>query len=132
MRGGAGTFRLLRVAQDDWVYVADADDVTDREPVAVQAHGYPIALFRVEDEFFALWSRCPHAGGPLEEGYQKGDVVVCPWHGSMFRVSTGERLDGPSPTDASAFPVGVDDEGHIFIGPPPPGIQPPPPSFLQL
>ena len=116
---------------DEWVYVAEEADVTDRQPLPVQAHGYPIALFRVEDELFALWSRCPHAGGPLEDGYQKGDVVVCPWHGSMFRISTGERLDGPSAVDATAFPVGVD-EGHVFIGPPPKGIEPPPPSFLQL
>jgi nitrite reductase/ring-hydroxylating ferredoxin subunit len=116
---------------DEWVDVAGVDDIDEREPLAVQAHGYPIALFRVGDEISALWSRCPHAGGPLDQGYQKGDVVMCPWHGSMFRVTTGERLDGPSPVDATAFPVEVEDD-RIWIGPPPPGMDPPPPSFLQL
>lgn len=117
--------------EEEWWDVAGVDDVSDREPLAVQAHGYPLALFRVGDEFFALWSRCPHAGGPLDEGYQKGDVVVCPWHGSMFRVTTGERLDGPADTGATAFPVEVED-GRVWVGPPPGGTPPPPPSFLQF
>jgi nitrite reductase/ring-hydroxylating ferredoxin subunit len=117
--------------EEEWWDVAGVDEVSEQAPLAVQAHGYPIALFRVGNDFHALWSRCPHAGGPLDEGYQKGDVVVCPWHGSMFRVSTGERLDGPAPTGATAFPIEVED-GRIWIGPPPEGIEPPPPSFLQF
>jgi nitrite reductase/ring-hydroxylating ferredoxin subunit len=117
--------------EEEWWDVAGIEDVPEHQPLAVQAHGYPIALFRVGDDVFALWSRCPHAGGPLDDGYQKGDVVVCPWHGSMFRVSTGERLDGPSAVDATSFPVEVED-GRVWVGPPPPGIDPPPPSFLQF
>ena len=117
--------------EEEWWDVAGVDDVSETQPLAVQAHGYPIALFRFEDDFHALWSRCPHAGGPLDDGYQKGDVVVCPWHSSMFRVTTGERLDGPATKDATTFPVEVED-GRIWIGPPPQGTEPPPPSFLQF
>ena len=116
---------------DGWVDVAGVDEVPDRSPLGVEAHGYPIALFRVGDSFGALWSRCPHAGGPLDDGYVKGDVVVCPWHGSMFRTTTGERLDGPSEVDATAFPVDLRG-GRILIGPPPQGTEPPPPSFLSF
>ena len=109
--------------------VAGVDEVPDREPLSVEAHGYPIALFRVGETFGALWARCPHAGGPLDDGYVKGDVVTCPWHGSRFRVTTGERLGGPSHSDATAFPVEVAD-GRILVGPAPEGSAPPPPSFL--
>ena len=116
---------------DDWVDVAGVDDVPDRDALSVEAHGYPIALFKVGAAFSALWSRCPHAGGPLDDGYVKDDVVVCPWHGSMFRITTGEALDGPTETDATAFPVEVAD-GRILIGPPPAGTPPPPPSFLSF
>ena len=113
----------------EWVDVAGIGDVPDREPLSVEAHGYPIALFRTGDTFSALWSRCPHAGGPLDDGYVKDDVVVCPWHSSMFRVTTGECLDGPSQSDATAFPLDVAD-GRILVGPPPQGTDPPRPSFL--
>ena len=117
--------------EEEWWDVAGVEEIPDNAPLAVQAHGYPIALFNVDGQICALWSRCPHAGGPLDDGYQKGDVVVCPWHGSMFRVTTGERLDGPAAVDATAFPVEVEDD-RVWIGPPPAGIEPPPPSFLQL
>ena len=114
----------------DWADVAGVGEVPDREPMRVEAHGYPIALFRLgEDTFSALWSRCPHAGGPLDDGYVKGDVVVCPWHASMFRITTGERLEGPSRVNATVFPLKVAD-GRILVGPPPEGTAPPPPSFL--
>ena len=113
----------------DWIDVAGVEEVPDRAPMSVEAHGYPIALFRIGDTFSALWSRCPHAGGPLDDGYVKDDVVVCPWHASMFRITTGEVLGGPAQTDATAFPVEVD-EGRILIGPPPQGMAPAGPSFL--
>jgi nitrite reductase/ring-hydroxylating ferredoxin subunit len=113
----------------DWVDVAGVDEVPDRAALSVEAHGYPLALFRIGDTFSALWARCPHAGGPLDDGYVKDDVVVCPWHGSAFRITTGERLDGPARTDATVFPVEVSD-GRVLVGPPPRGTEPAAPSFL--
>ena len=113
----------------DWVDVAGVDDVPDREPLTVQAHGYAIAFFLRGGTVSSLWTRCPHAGGPLDEGYVKDDVVTCPWHGSMFRVTTGQLLGGPSQTDATVFPVEVAGD-RILVGPPPEGMGPPPPSFL--
>jgi nitrite reductase/ring-hydroxylating ferredoxin subunit len=113
----------------DWVDVAGVDEVPDRDPMTVQAYGYLIALFKTGKRFSALWARCPHAGGPLNEGFVKEDVVVCPWHSSMFRISTGEALGGPTQSDATAFPVEVV-KGRVYVGPPPPDAQPPPPSFL--
>lgn len=116
---------------EGFVDVAAADEVPDRDPLAVDAHGYRVALFRLGDGFGALWSRCPHAGGPLDEGYVNGEVVACPWHGAMFRISDGECLGGPSAEDAVAFPVEVAD-GRVLVGPPPEGTEPPPPSLLDL
>jgi nitrite reductase/ring-hydroxylating ferredoxin subunit len=116
---------------DDYVDVGAVDDLPEREPVGVEAHGYRVALFRVAGGVAALWSRCPHAGGPLDEGYVKDDVVLCPWHSSMFRVTTGERLDGPAETGAVVFPVEVVD-GRVLVGPAPPGTEPPPPSLSSF
>lgn len=116
---------------DDFVDVAGLDEVREREPLAVDAHGYRVALFRIGDAISALWSRCPHAGGPLDEGYVNGDVVACPWHGGMFRVSDGECLGGPPESPATVFPVRLSGE-RILVGPPPPGTEPPPPSLFDL
>jgi nitrite reductase/ring-hydroxylating ferredoxin subunit len=113
----------------DWVDVAGVGDLPDGGVVAVRAHDYSVALFRIGEGYHALWSRCPHAGGPLEDGMFRGDTVSCPWHSSTFRVTDGTRVSGPSAVDATAFPVEVAD-GRVLVGPPPPGTPPPPPTLF--
>jgi nitrite reductase/ring-hydroxylating ferredoxin subunit/uncharacterized membrane protein len=44
----------------------------------------------------AIANTCSHFGGPLAEGEREGDVVVCPWHGSRFDISTGDVIGGPA------------------------------------
>lgn len=119
------------MAEEEFVDVCSVDELPERDPLGVDAHGYRLALFVEDDEVTALLARCPHAGGPLDEGYVKDGVVACPWHGSMFSVVSGECLSGPATAGATAFPVRIDGD-RVLIGPPPPGTEPPPPSFLSL
>lgn len=53
--------------------------------------GRIIALFNIDGRFHALDGICPHAGGPLAEGYLRKNVVTCPWHGWQFDVTTGQH-----------------------------------------
>merc|ERR1711933_12321 len=48
---------------------------------------------------FCVGNLCPHIGTPMSEGADViGDVIVCPLHGSSFKVTTGELIDWcPSP-----------------------------------
>ena len=62
----------------------------------VQAEGREIALFRAGGKVCALEAVCPHQGGPLAEGGLDGNVVMCPWHGWQFDVTTGECTFNPS------------------------------------
>lgn len=55
------------------------------------ADGRIIALFNVDGQFHALDGICPHAGGPLAEGFLRKNVVTCPWHGWQFDVTTGQH-----------------------------------------
>jgi nitrite reductase/ring-hydroxylating ferredoxin subunit len=49
-----------------------------------------------EGRLFCLQARCTHAGAPLAEGTVENDILTCPWHGSKFRISDGEVLEGPA------------------------------------
>lgn len=71
----------------------------------------PIAVFNMDGAYYACSSRCPHAGGPLADGFVRGSSVVCPWHGWNFdlSLSTQEALDG-----VIRYPVVVE-EGELFI-----------------
>ncbi|MGH2767355.1 MAG: Rieske (2Fe-2S) protein [Actinomycetota bacterium] len=109
--------------------VAGTEDVQDGRGLAVFAHGQRIALFRRGDAYYALGPRCPHAGGPLEEGYLKGETVICPWHASVFKLDSGEAVGGPALQGVPAYPVKVV-AGKVLVGPPPPGTEPPAPSLF--
>jgi nitrite reductase (NADH) small subunit len=71
------------------VKVAEKSDLTEGTGKVVSVEGRSIALFRVNDDYFALANVCLHRGGPLGEGNLSGSVVTCPWHGWKFDVRTG-------------------------------------------
>jgi len=50
-------------------------------------------------KLFCVGNLCPHIGTPMSEGADViGDAIVCPLHGSSFKVTTGELIDWcPSP-----------------------------------
>ena len=68
--------------------------------------GRSIAVFNLGGEFFGLFNRCPHQGGPMCEGIltgliesdepdrysRKGEIIRCPWHGWEFDVRTGQSV----------------------------------------
>jgi nitrite reductase/ring-hydroxylating ferredoxin subunit len=59
------------------------------------ADGSPrVALVNVAGQVFGFEDRCPHLGGPLSRGELRGRMLVCPWHGWMIDVPTGEVKGG--------------------------------------
>ena len=75
----------------EWFRLAGVDEIPEGSGKELTAGGRVVALFRVEDNFYALDGVCPHAGGPLGNGTLIGCVVTCPWHGWQFDVSTGQH-----------------------------------------
>jgi nitrite reductase (NADH) small subunit len=91
--------------------IADEEELsTEGSSVITEINGLEIAVFRVNDEFHAIANYCVHQGGPLCEGELCGRTVVnkddwgweyddtqkhvlCPWHGWVFDVTTGENVD---------------------------------------
>jgi len=53
---------------------------------------------------------CPHQQCPITQapsGTIAGDSIVCPCHGSVFRIADGARTAGPAPTGVQTFPASV-------------------------
>ena len=87
-------------AMSEFVNVATVDEIPPGTGRTVEVQGVWIALFNVDGSFYAVDNTCPHAGGPLGEGYLDGHVVECPQHGWRFNVQTGTRPENPSITVA--------------------------------
>jgi nitrite reductase/ring-hydroxylating ferredoxin subunit len=80
----------------EWTDVAADADVSERALTTVDVEGRKVLLTRVAGKVCALENTCTHAGGPLNEGTVGDGAVVCPWHGSRFRLSDGAVLGGPA------------------------------------
>ena len=76
-----------------FVKVAEVGDVPVGKGRLIEHDGTALAVFNAGGgRFFATSPHCPHEGGPLAEGWLEGDVVVCPWHGYDFELTTGRCL----------------------------------------
>jgi len=95
-----------------WLQVASTDEFQQNNTKLVYYGTQQVAIFFVDDQFYALNNRCPHARGPLCEGnlHQNGDgpAVTCPWHDTTFSLTNGKLLDGISPRDVEAFQIKVE------------------------
>jgi nitrite reductase/ring-hydroxylating ferredoxin subunit len=69
-------------------------DLASRLPMDVELGGRRFRVVSVDGRLFAHDTRCPHLGGPLNEGTLEGCELVCPWHGYRFDLATGRSSDG--------------------------------------
>jgi nitrite reductase (NADH) small subunit len=74
---------------DRFVRVCGLEELRDGEARVIELEGRKIALFRLEDEVYALDNDCPHRGGPIAEGEIQGGRVTCPWHEWTFDIRSG-------------------------------------------
>ncbi len=74
----------------EWVAIAKTDEIEPGKAKAFTIGKTRIAVFNINGEFYACGDMCPHAGGPLHQGFLKGTVVSCPWHGWTFDVASKE------------------------------------------
>jgi len=79
-----------------WVRALPEADVPDDTPVAVEAEGRQVMLFRHGGSLYALDNVCSHAGGLLSRGTVTGLTVTCPLHGSRFALADGSVGRGPA------------------------------------
>ena len=103
--------RVRDLAPHDWQPLGPLDGIPEGTPVRREAGDVPVFLLRRGDDVTALADRCPHLAGPLSEGEvvgSDGDTrVVCPWHGSEFRIDDGCVVHGPAIADVPRFETRV-------------------------
>lgn len=80
----------------EFTAVLPVAELPDATPTKVTFGTTAIVLVRRGDVVHALKETCAHAGGPLSKGSLDGDTIECPWHGSVFRLSDGAVVHGPS------------------------------------
>jgi 3-phenylpropionate/trans-cinnamate dioxygenase ferredoxin reductase subunit len=83
----------------------DSAQIRDGDIVLGHADGEPVLLTRCAGDMLAVGARCPHYGGPLNEGLIVGDTIRCPWHHAAFSLRTGAMLRPPALADLPCWTV---------------------------
>jgi nitrite reductase/ring-hydroxylating ferredoxin subunit len=98
----------------EWTTVLAEAELLEGELRNVAVGEASVLLVRDDGQVHALANTCSHAGGPLNEGELADGCVICPWHGSMFRLTDGHIVRGPASVPQPAYQTRVRD-GKIEV-----------------
>jgi 3-phenylpropionate/trans-cinnamate dioxygenase ferredoxin component len=97
----------------DWYRLGPADELAENESTVIALRP-PVAVFHIEDGFYATDDTCTHAESSLAEGYVEDGTVECEFHFAKFDIRTGRALSPPAKTALATYPVVVRD-GFIYV-----------------
>lgn len=92
----------------DWVDAVNEDELENGGNVVVDVDGTDVAVFKIDDAFYAIEDVCTHDGAEIASGVLEGDEIVCPRHGARFCVKTGEVKAPPAYENIDCFPVRIE------------------------
>lgn len=93
----------------------NAAELDDGQIVQINLEGRePIALYKVEGQFYATEDTCSHGAASLSEGDIEDFDVICPFHDGGFDFRTGEVTIPPCVTPIASYPVSVEGD-TVFI-----------------
>ncbi len=95
--------------------VMDADDLQEGTPTLVHVGDVPVMVLKRGGQLIALHDECTHRGGPLHKGTLEGNTVVCPWHGSCFRLADGGSNEARPRPRSRPIACGIRD-GKVEVG----------------
>ncbi|MBA9001860.1 MULTISPECIES: Rieske 2Fe-2S domain-containing protein [Thermomonospora] len=116
--------KLAHLVSLGWHDLCKIDELPDGWPVQRQLGYINLFVLRQGEDVHILADRCAHLGGPLHQGRIVADesaetCVVCPWHGSTFRVADGAVVHGPATSRQPAFETRTSEEGVVQVRPVP-------------
>ena len=93
-------------APEDWSDVTVEGELHADRPTLAHLDGEPLAAVGGAAPA-ALFARCSHLGGPLDEGDVIDGCLRCPWHASTFRLVDGSVVHGPATAPQPAYELWV-------------------------
>ncbi|HTW20703.1 MAG TPA: Rieske (2Fe-2S) protein [Mycobacteriales bacterium] len=104
---------IPHVFPDGWHSIGHLEDLPDGALVQRAVEGIALVAVRRGRHVDVLADTCPHLAGMLSEGsFAAKDgqgCVVCPWHGSTFRLSDGAVVHGPATAPVPRFATRIVD-----------------------
>lgn len=104
-----------------WHDLCSLHELPDGWPVHRRLGYLDLFVLRQGERVHVLADSCAHLAGPLHQGrivtVQGETCVMCPWHGSTFRVGDGSVVDGPATARQTPFDTRVEEDGTVQVRP---------------
>lgn len=93
----------------EWIDVGQEDSCPVGQNIIIDTDAGKIAVFHLNQGFYAIEDRCSHDGGDLATGRCEGDEIICPRHGARFCLRNGKVLSPPAYEDIDTFSIRIVD-----------------------
>ena len=101
-----------------WQDLGPLSELPDAAPAKRTVDGVDLLVVRRGQHVDVLANKCSHLSGPLSDGeftVESGQgCIVCPWHGSTFRLSDGAAVHGPATSPQNRFETKIDN-GRVHV-----------------
>lgn len=95
-----------------WQDLGPLAELPEGAPAKRTVDGIDLLVVRRGQHVDVLANKCSHLSGPLSDGeftVREGQgCIVCPWHGSTFRLSDGGVVHGPATSPQHRFITRLD------------------------
>ena len=98
----------------DWIDVVDEKALANGENIVIDVDGTEVAVFKIDDRFYAIEDVCTHDGAEIASGRLECDEIICPCHGARFCVKTGAVTAPPAYENITCFPVRIE-KGRVQV-----------------
>ncbi|MGQ0764312.1 MAG: Rieske 2Fe-2S domain-containing protein [Gemmatimonadota bacterium] len=95
----------LRKARRPVFEAACQDDIEPGSTRSVHVNGVPILIANADGELHAIENACAGTPLPLEFSAVDGTTLRCSWHGCLYDVRTGGRVDNTGAREAARLTV---------------------------
>lgn len=116
--GASHAEHVPHVAPEGWYRVAAWDDLEVDAPTKAQLGDVPVVVVRTRTGVTVLADSCSHLAASLSGGEvvrERGeDCLVCPWHGSTFRLTDGSAVHGPATAPQPVLASRVEPDGTVL------------------
>lgn len=110
----AKTAPRLQPHAGEFIAVATVAELPRNTMKEVELFDQRVIVANTGGEIVAFARACPHAGQPLHGGKLRGRKVICPKHGYIWNVCTGEPIEPADEDTLPRYPVRVE-EGQIWV-----------------
>jgi 3-phenylpropionate/trans-cinnamate dioxygenase ferredoxin component len=91
-----------------WIDVIAEKALDIGEHTLVDVDGTSVAVFRLDDGFYAIEDVCSHDGTEIAHGILENCEIICPRHRARFCIKTGTVKAPPAYEAIHSFPVRIE------------------------